>query len=158
MPGNPDFDAASGDFCQAPNDVQINWSLKYLEGWRKRFSFTGWNRAGDMYLCNFTPAYLPHKEQPDFTIFDSAKDPQTYWVNRGLDKLQGGQPITIMPPTKYAKDPPYVGKGKINVRDMELNAGGALSTSVFKQAVRSMNKLLQEGLNRRGERLDVDGV
>lgn len=80
--GDPDFEAAGGDFCKASIPVQIRWSGRYLEGWRARYKLA-WSRAGDMYLCNFTPAYLPHKDEPFFTLYDSTKDPQTYWVNRG---------------------------------------------------------------------------
>lgn len=63
-----------------------------------------------------------------------------------------------MPPRRYLNDPPYRGKGQINVRDMELAAAGSLASPVFQTAVRSLNKLLQEGLNRQGAGLVVDGA
>ena len=83
----------------------------------------------------------------------------TYWVNRGLDKRQKGHPdVFIEPPEKYAKEPRYRGKGYINVQDMALATEAAATFGVYKQAVRSLDKLLQEGLNRRGEALAVDGI
>jgi hypothetical protein len=41
---------------------------------------------------------------------------------------------------------------------MAIETSRAQSTTVYKQAVRSMNRLLQEGLNARGEALVADGV
>jgi hypothetical protein len=89
-PGNADYDAAGGDFRECSVSTQIRWSLKYLNEWRARYKFAEWKRPGDLYLCNFAPANLPHKDRPEHIIFHSKTHPQTHWVNRGLDNIQAG--------------------------------------------------------------------
>lgn len=84
--GDPDFEACSGSFKDASIKTQIQWSLKYLTYWRKHFVFPTWNSARDMYLANFMPAYLPHKDEPDHVIIDSLKWPLGYKVNAGFDR------------------------------------------------------------------------
>lgn len=149
VPGNADYERVYGEFKNLSAERQIVWSLKYLEEWRKRFRLGAWKRPGDMYLCNFAPAFLPYKDVPLKVIFSSQKDPTTYWVNRGLDRRQNGIPlIEVKPPAKYAGEKPYVGKGHINVADMSLILMQALLNDRYRQAIRSLNKLAQEGLNK----------
>lgn len=161
VPGNADYGACGGEFRNLGISSQVQWSLKYLDAWRKQYKFRSWARPGDLYLCNFAPAFLPYKDLPSKVIFSYAKDPKTYWVNRGLDRPQKGYKSQVFdPPAPYNKDAydkdgklirrkdgPYTGKGFINVADMSLVLVASAMTSQYRQALRSLNKLLQVGLN-----------
>lgn len=154
--GNSDYDAANGDFREAGVSTQIKWSGRYLAEWRARFGIVSWDRPGDLYLCNFAPAFLRYKNEPGKVIFDGRKTDVTgrptaeariYQVNRGLD---------------------FGRKGYICVGDMAQACVGATGNLAYRQAVRSLNRMLQQGLNDRGfgdglnptgkGRLEVDGV
>ncbi len=131
-PGAPDYEAAKGDFREVPIAGQITYSRKYLEEWRVRYRLPTWDRAGDMYLCNFWPAGLPHRAEPDYIIVNKAKLPKTYAVNAGLDRDK---------------------KGFINVLDMSLAANRALSMGAYQNAERALISLVQSALG-----VDPDGI
>jgi hypothetical protein len=139
-PGAADYERCGGDFCELSCQEQIAYSAKYLEEWRVRYGIDKWNRAGDMYLCNFWPVGLKHKEEPGYVLINkiiktgkyAGKEATAYRVNAGLD---------------YAK------KGSITVGDMTLAANKALSYGVYKTAEKSLVRLAQEALG-----VKADGI
>ncbi len=147
-----------GDFTLISAAEQIRWSGKYLESWRLSFKLGRWRSGGELYLCNFAPAHLAASSNPQHVIFSYDTQPNTYWVNRGLDILQPGTAVRVMLPPKGRQEPQYRGKGYINVQDMTLHAKRAEGMQCYKTAVNSLNRLLQTCLNARGESLVVDGI
>jgi len=138
VPGSPDYVASGGNFCEVPIAKQIEYSGKYLDGWRKQFKFPQWNSVGDMYVCNFLPAYLGHKDDPNYVLVDCHKSPLIYKVNMGLDNPNTGAPNGYGPPGR---------KGYITVRDMAVAAGSQIGSGVHSTAVRSLNAVRQGALN-----------
>ncbi len=132
VPGKPDYEAAKGDFKEVPIAGQIAYSRKYLEEWRRRFKLTSWDRAGDLYICNFWPAGLANKDKPEHVIVSKAKLPKTYAVNAGLDSGK---------------------KGFINILDMSIAANKALTMGVYQNANKALVSLAQSVLG-----CDPDGI
>lgn len=144
-PGDPDFDATSGDFLELGVQGQVRWFGKYLADWRGRFHFGKVTDPGTLYLLNFAPARLPFQNIPDKVIF-SKDQGKVYSQNLGLDRPQPGHPNV------------NGRKGYINVRDMTLAVQACLGHQAYKAGLRSLNKLAQAGLNDRGAALVVDGL
>lgn len=152
---NLGFPGTHADFREAGVSTQLKWFTKYVEDWRGRLHFGEFRTAGSLYLLNFAPAYLAHKDDPDFKIFDSNKTKEfgSWRVNRGLDHEQIGHP-RIPDPT----NPKIIRKGYINVRDLTITVDADRYAQVYKTAVSSLNKLAQAGLNAAGASLVEDGA
>lgn len=131
-PGTPDFDAANGDFCNVPLARQIQYSRAYLDEWRKRYGYTSWTGAGEMYLCNFWPVGLKYRHEPEKILVDGRILKNTYKVNAGLDNGK---------------------KGWINVLDMTLTANKALRYTVYQDARKALVSIAQEVLG-----VTADGI
>jgi hypothetical protein len=152
---NLGFPGTHADFREVGIQTQLEWFSKYVEDWRGRFHFGEFRTGGALYLLNFAPAHLGHKDDPDFIIFDSrkAKEAATWRVNRGLDRPQAGHPEIPDP-----VDPRIKRKGYINVRDLIVTVELCRGLQVYKTAVTSLNKMAQAGLNRAGANLVEDGA
>lgn len=123
VPGSADHIAAGGDFCKVPLSRQIQYSRAYLDGWRKFYALPSWGGAGEMYLCNFWPAGLKHRSEPEYVLVDGSKLKNTYKVNAGLDSGK---------------------KGWINVLDMTISANKALGYTVYLDAQKALVSIAQE--------------
>lgn len=141
-PGNPDYGAANGDYRELPIVGQIAWSARYLAEWRGRYKLKAWNSAGNLYLANFMPAHLPHKDNPDHVLArarwspyyqthptgaeDIARSARIYDENSGFDAEKKGH-IAVADVTRKAncakEHPPYrVGCASLTaVRQLRLN-------------------------------------
>lgn len=121
VPGNIDFDAVNGSFYAANIKTQIDWSLKYLNHWREHFHIQGWNCARDMYLANFMPMHLPHKDEKEHVIIDGLKWREGYRVNQGFDRNANGF---------------------ITVGDLQSAIDRAKTTGVYKAASATIDSLI----------------
>ena len=79
-----------GPFCLAPPDVQVEYTGRYFEGWRRRLAFERWESAGHLWAANLAPA---HSKRLDRVVYSELEHPAQYRANRWLD-LDGNGVIT----------------------------------------------------------------
>lgn len=125
VPGDADFDSSRGDYRELSVQQQIVWSGKYF----KATGVRSWNSAGDLYLANFMPGRLAHKDDPDFKL--AVAPSRNYTDNIGFDR----------------KDAEGKRKGYITVGDVGYAAAASFSSSPYKQAALSLNSVRQMRLN-----------
>lgn len=128
--GDVDFDSVAGDYRQLSVSQQLVWAGKYfanIRAWKKVKSYTS---PGDLYLSNFLPDELDHKDDPFYHLvdqFDSdGKENISYRQNIGFDDEK---------------------KGWIGVYNVAKHAARGQLSSVYHVAVTSLNYLRQYRLN-----------
>lgn len=156
--GDPDYDAAGGDYNLVPVARQIVWAGKYFADWRKRYNLDSWNAPGDLYLCNFYPAHLPFKDQPDHVLYTAADKPVVYKQNPGFDHPQNGETwvdtagllLKRVGNEAYEDTPAgrkYKRKGYVNVDDVRIQARRGQSVGAYGVATKSLIAVRQARLN-----------
>lgn len=122
--GDADFDATGGDYNVLPIEGQIRWSGKYFQDCRGWTKVRTWNSPGDLYLANFLPGLLSHKDDPTFVL--AATPTKNYEQNKGFDRD---------------------GKGTITVADVRRQASACSTHQAYYNAVSSLNAVRQARLN-----------
>jgi hypothetical protein len=167
-PGDADYDSVSGNYLELSVQDQVRWSGKYFADWRARQHLKSWLSPGDLYLANFYPAHLPHKDEPAHQLFDSTSHPTTYKQNPGFDFNDGSHPAWVdaenilgarvdidgihhgIDPRFQVIDEQFVyvhRKGWVEVLDIRRVALCGMSKPVYLTAVKSLNILRQQRLN-----------
>lgn len=169
--GDPTYDASSGEYNDVPTSAQVQWSGKYFADWRKRYQLAAWDSPGDLYLCNFWPVALRHKDELDYVLFTADAKPTTYKQNPGFDRQQSDETwvdtkglLVGRTSDKYETTENgrrYKRKGFVNIQDVHLAIVRGLSLRAYRNACTSLNALRQEAVNAalpRREPLVCDGV
>lgn len=86
VPGDPDYDAAGGDFCKAPVRVQLVYAFRYFAEWRRRFALPRWENRVQLYLANFLPAEIPFAADGSYVLAGQGKRKSILRQNPGLDR------------------------------------------------------------------------
>lgn len=76
-----------GPFCLAPPHVQLEYTGRYFNYWRRRYGIERWDSAGHLESANLAPAHLL---RVDGVVYSQMQHQAQYRANRWLDLNKDG--------------------------------------------------------------------